>query len=356
MTSELSALLQMDVVEKPFSVSVNGKAVAPGRIGYSAICEKRCSDKPCQSESRSGEFICPLGLRYVSRVVTGTPVVVFGLAPLESRGPKNPSLKGRGFPRGVVDAWFQGLEELALAFEQQTTAGRTSALDAMHDMARMAVEVTNLANELVKSELRPGESIEDAPAMQLSVLKAAELLGKEFDRLELLFNPASAAVGKMYVHIYQLFHKYVIIMNLARDRSRAKRIQMKGRSDKTLHLYESISVLALALVENAVKYSFGGEVIDVEVVDVPGGVEASVRSTGPLIEDHEVLQIFDRGFRGRWAQKVGVEGRGLGLHLAKIVAEAHNTRIDVESRSLSYERDDVPVALNVFRVRLLPVA
>lgn len=351
MNTAVQELMKLAAVEKPFPVCVDRKDVYPGRIGYSLICEKRCVNKPCYSEGRLGEFVCDLGVRYFVGDVAGSTVVIFGLAPLDTMRAKNPLLKGRGFPRAMLESWMQGLVSLVLAFEERSSSGRTSALDAVHDISRMATEVSNLANELIKDDLQPGESIEDAPALHLSILKAAELLTKEFDRLELLFNPASAAAGRMYVHIYQLFHKYVMIANLAQGK-RGRRVLMKGRSDKTIKLYESISVLALALVENAVKYGFNSEQVDVEVIDVLGGVAISVRSTGPLIEEEEIPRIFDKGFRGKWAQRLGLAGRGLGLHLAKIVADAHNTRIEVNSRALGYERDGVPVAENTFRVRL----
>src|SRR6185312_7300423 len=105
-----------------------------------------------------------------------------------------------------------------------------------------------------------------------------------------------------------------------------KRIRMGGRCEMTLRLYESISALVFALIENAAKYCFANEQVDVLVNEGIGYLDLSVTSIGPLIEPDEMPRVFDRGFRGKWA-KVKQDGRGVGLYLAKIVADAHRTRV-----------------------------
>lgn len=196
--------------------------------------------------------------------------------------------------------------------------------------------------------------VSDCSRVHLSLLKSAELLVKEFDRLELLVNPASAAIGKVYCKVYKLCHKYAQILDVAYCKGQNKHIKMSGRCDMTLHLYESVSALVFALIENAAKYCFSGEQVDVAVNEAAGYVDLSVSSVGPLIEGEEINRIFERGFRGKWA-RAKQEGRGIGLHLAKIVADAHQTRIVVESKDLGYARDSIPCARNTFSVRFRDV-
>jgi signal transduction histidine kinase len=81
--------------------------------------------------------------------------------------------------------------------------------------------------------------------------------------------------------------------------------------------------LALALthlLDNAHSYSPLGEEICVSVVRDGGDALVSVTDRGPGIEADELGRVFERFFRG--ATAVG-QGVGMGLYLARMVAEAH---------------------------------
>lgn len=350
MLTDLRSLLTFSAIETPFPVGMDGEVVRPGRGGLPAICSS-CAKRSCLKSAGLGEASCEFGVRYHSLGIQGSKVVAFGLAPLGGSSGRHPSLKGRGFPRESVAAWASEVDRLFQAIGESQVGARNDAFESIHDLSRLAAEVSNLANELVRPYLANG--LGAAPPVHLSILKASELLVKEFDRMELLLNPRAASIGWVYTHIYQLAHKYAQIIDLAYCKGRNKRVVMTGKSHNSLRMYESISVLVFALIENAAKYCMSGERVEVEVSDSIGLVDLKVSSVGPLIEQDELGRIFERGFRGRWARQIqDVAGQGLGLYLANIVAEAHQTRIEVESKSQSYERDGIPVALNIFRVKL----
>lgn len=70
-----------------------------------------------------------------------------------------------------------------------------------------------------------------------------------------------------------------------------------------------------------------------------------MRDTGPGIPAEALPRIFDRFYRADQARSRGAGGAGLGLCIAKTIAELHGGRIEVESP---------PGAGSTFRV-LLPV-
>ncbi len=88
--------------------------------------------------------------------------------------------------------------------------------------------------------------------------------------------------------------------------------------------------LFLNLIDNAIKYNkIGGEVL-ISVENKNGFVEISISDTGIGIPDEDINLIFERFYRVDKARGRG--GIGLGLSIAKWIAESHNGRIEVESK------------------------
>jgi signal transduction histidine kinase len=83
------------------------------------------------------------------------------------------------------------------------------------------------------------------------------------------------------------------------------------------------------LLENAVKYSRAGEEIDVRTWAKNGRVHVAVEDTGPGIPREQHGLIFERF--GRANVGLGKPGTGLGLFIARSIAEAHGGRLTVES-------------------------
>ena len=87
--------------------------------------------------------------------------------------------------------------------------------------------------------------------------------------------------------------------------------------------------LLIALLDNAVKYGAAGGSVSAKVF-VEGGFPAvSVSDNGPGIPAGDLPHIFKRFYRADAARGSG--GFGLGLAIAKSIAEAHNAVIKAES-------------------------
>jgi two-component system, OmpR family, phosphate regulon sensor histidine kinase PhoR len=75
------------------------------------------------------------------------------------------------------------------------------------------------------------------------------------------------------------------------------------------------------LADNAVKYTPPGSHIVLYVRQAYTGIEFEVADNGAGIPDHELPFVFDKFFRGQGASQQ--TGSGLGLHMARAVAEMH---------------------------------
>jgi len=94
---------------------------------------------------------------------------------------------------------------------------------------------------------------------------------------------------------------------------------------------QKIRQLILILVDNAVKYTPERGHISVCVQEEKGGVQISVADTGIGIAPDHQERIFDRFYRVDKARSRRMGGNGLGLAIAREIAEAHGGTISVES-------------------------
>ena len=85
------------------------------------------------------------------------------------------------------------------------------------------------------------------------------------------------------------------------------------------------------LLDNASKYSPPGSVIRIAAHEMDGLVSISVRDQGQGLTHLEQRRVFDKFYRVR-RDRSGVQGTGMGLAIAKEIAEAHGGSVTVESQ------------------------
>jgi two-component system OmpR family sensor kinase len=93
---------------------------------------------------------------------------------------------------------------------------------------------------------------------------------------------------------------------------------------------DSILQLAGILLDNAVKYTPEGGKVMVRVREGDGQVVLEVSDTGIGIADAQLPLIFERFYRSDPSRTKG--GAGLGLSIARQIAEAHGGTIEVSSK------------------------
>ncbi|MGB7436504.1 MAG: ATP-binding protein, partial [Candidatus Acidiferrum sp.] len=86
------------------------------------------------------------------------------------------------------------------------------------------------------------------------------------------------------------------------------------------------------ILDNALKYTPSGGSVEMRAfANAEEGV-IEIEDTGVGIAADDLPRIFDRFYRADQARSREVPGSGLGLSIARWIAETHKGRIEVESR------------------------
>jgi signal transduction histidine kinase len=93
---------------------------------------------------------------------------------------------------------------------------------------------------------------------------------------------------------------------------------------------EKIGQVIKNLLDNAIKYSPGGDIVCRGFVR-DNMVWISVQDQGFGISQQELPRIFDKFYRIEREETAHITGTGLGLSIAKYIVESHDGRINVES-------------------------
>lgn len=106
-------------------------------------------------------------------------------------------------------------------------------------------------------------------------------------------------------------------------------------SEDDLYLLQADSdllrILIKNLVENAIKYSPFGKIVEVKLGGDREWISIQVTDFGPGIPKDILPKIFERFYRGPNPGNTATQGAGLGLAIAQRIAEIHEGTLIAES-------------------------
>ena len=198
-------------------------------------------------------------------------------------------------------------------------AGIRAMTDALADgVVHRPDEVDDYLARIRRETVRMAEMVEDlfqlsratSPALRLDLVPLA--LGEVVSDAVAAEAPAAAAAGVRVV---------------ARDPHRWPTV---CGSDTEL------TRVVRNLLSNALRYTPGGEQVELSASACDDGVRLRVQDACGGIPDSELERIFDVGYQGAPARTPGADHgarAGLGLAIARALAEAHGGRLTVANRA-----------------------
>lgn len=324
-----------------------GKSLSEGDVyTLHTFCSKKFSDQ-CknyyQGITEPGFYTCPFGyttfassyslfnqIYYTSLLVQGK----YDKKKLKIRNEQKNKFSIEELSRlmGLFEAQLRRTQ-----IKEETAEDETNLIRGiLHEVRRLSREISSQRTEL-KSKVGCGD--EKISALVDNIYATSQLISIRIDSYELYKNPSTITSGKQpNIPVYKKFDKARFIIN-AQANNKKININFIGEAYFTIDGYEIFDLLPYILLDNAVKYTRNG--MDIDVIFNENERTVAVKNIGPYIPKNQLKSIFDRGFRGQYTGDFA--GSGLGLFMAKQIAELHKIRYYAESsESISYIINKVP--------------
>jgi signal transduction histidine kinase len=270
----------------------------------------------------------------------------------------------------AVNAWItagislRSLEEVTAAAKQITpfdlskrlpVSGRADELDELtvslnamlarlqSSFQRMSEFLRTLSHEIRQPLTVLRSETEQALRMGSSETNYRDTLSKQLEHVELLARTVSDLMElaksegeqmKLQREREDLSELVQTAIDGIRTQASERGVQISGTvQQNVVGAFDAGQIwrLLLNLLDNAIKFNRTGGKVDVSLSVVNDMAMISISDTGSGIAVEEQKSVFDRGYRTAAARKSSVPGTGLGLHFARIIAEAHGGHIEVHS-------------------------
>lgn len=231
---------------------------------------------------------------------------------------------------GLASYWLarRTLEPIEEAHEQQ----KRFTADVSHEL-RTPLTALKMETEVALMNAKNGKK--ELKAVLASNLEEA---GKLENLINSLLRLTRLEAGELQQQFKALDARTVAEAAITQARKSAKERKIKISNQLSVASIngdqDSLTQLLLILLDNAIKYSQPGSTIKVSVKMEDGNVNFSVQDNGSGMDRKTLEHVFERFYRGGDGSRnrSQAEGFGLGLSIAKMIADIHRGTITLESR------------------------
>ena len=227
-------------------------------------------------------------------------------------------------------------EELAKAYEELKSLDKMKdefLSNVSHELKTPLVSIEGYSEVL--SDCTLGELNDKQKKAVDTVMRNAKRLERLIDSILYLSIEEAGRMQYTFkpLQIVDIIEKSVSDML---PQIKKKNLTIKKEVQDNLPLIQAdedrIMQVMINLIGNAIKFTSSGEiVVKVYVGEDDDNLHIEVNDTGVGIPKEHIDNLFDRFYQGDSSTKRKYGGTGLGLHICKLIVEAHNGKIWAES-------------------------
>ena len=227
----------------------------------------------------------------------------------------------------LSETWNDMLQRLEAAVKRLTQF----TADASHEL-RTPIALIRTTAELTLRRERPAETYKEALRQIVAESERTTRLVEDL----LALARADAGLPALPMNCVELAPLVQEVCQQGRILAESRRVQLSAEVPEgpvyVLGNHPALRRMFLVLLDNAVKYTPAGGSVTVSLGCDNAGATVAVQDTGIGIEESVLPHIFERFYRVDESRNRDVGGgSGLGLSIAKWIAETHRAEIQAES-------------------------
>jgi signal transduction histidine kinase/ribosomal protein L7/L12 len=227
----------------------------------------------------------------------------------------------------TINALLARLEGAFARLEEALSRQRRFAADASHELRTPLTSIAGYAQMLQRWGLRDPQTAREGVA---AIRQESERMQKLAEALLALTRGDEGAPLEIEDHdLAAVAEEAARTARTAAGEKLAVRYLPEERPVNASFDRDRIREATSILLDNAVRYTPEGGKVTVAVREANGWADLEVSDTGVGIPEDQLPLIFERFYRADPSR--AASGAGLGLAIARQIAEAHGGKIEVES-------------------------
>lgn len=315
----------------PFAKGSRDKAPMTGALCQTSdFCKKRYNDtcnKFYKSINKAGISTCPYGFscysfRVKNEYVSFSSIIIKGFFD----GKK--LTQGNRLPEMLLTKEF--VDNCKVLYqEQQKAKDKTYEARKENGLFSSAIhEVRNFNSQLKAiGDIAQHKTDDDLRYPMNSSFAISQMISSRLNYLSYRLNPKQSRVQE--IRLLKKIDKAVRLIRPIATAEKSVKVEFIGDSNNFVEGYDFLEQLPAILIHNAFKFALKNTSVEIEIKNNSDFFEFTVQNVGTYIYPDEYDKIFQTGYRGREAKRVGIEGTGLGLDFVLKILKIHNATIDI---------------------------
>ena len=327
------------------------------------FCISHCNNKKCKAfyeelkSKPAGFYSCPYGLSTYTYNSSDQKLIFTGL---KIRGYYNKDkAKVTINEKPVVYNPIINIEQcIALVQEMIDTMDEKQKAIAQLSAINDLLHETRTLNAQTKSSIdllfdKYGDE-ENIPVDKLiETIKNAQvgsyLISNRFSYFDSILNPELQTGDPFPANVFRKFDKMRKLLKGYMQKDVRINLYSPIQSEFRYKIHPTFETLLFILLENAIKYSPEGEIVDISLNESNDNLDVTIKSIGPYCDENEILHLCDKGFRSENAILYRNKGQGFGLNFAKKICDMHDIGLSFES---IYSHKSYGVKYGTFKILL----
>lgn len=335
----------------PFPIAYDGACRAGYQHHVPSVCQN-CADRTCLKADggRLKHRTCQHGMSNYQFEFLGCRAAIIGLISTDKNntvgGDRRKALKANWVTDHEVMKFLDTVKNIEVAANEFGVEQTQAGLASFHEIRSCVGVVQRVCERFIREV--PGqdlsEKFENADPNVRSLFQAISLLKEQLELTDVIANPDSITYGPRFESDLNGFFFKMARLYENTANKRGIKIQFHGGGDCRVGAYNSFQRVPMVLLDNAIKYSYANRSIYINIASNKQSTTVRISSFGDIVPNEFRERIFEKFFRGPRATAQSAEGMGLGLYVARQIANAHGFRLHYEAKSV----DDIDVGNNDF--------